>query len=180
MFIEISFTISDCPLANTESLAWKCSCRVCIKPSNISMQHGIQVPENFCVSVFFLAGKPFTLSNTLTITNHKPWNKNRLGNFPKSPKPAPPRDPWRPKSHPGIASELQGSHLGHLMRCKPGKTKALHRCSDQHTSTNPERKNALIHVFGLAVIFVVFLMANKKKWWKSDKQGRDIVRSAFL
>ena len=46
-FMEISFTLSDCPLA-TESPAWKCSCRVCIKPSNISMQHGIQVPENFC------------------------------------------------------------------------------------------------------------------------------------
>lgn len=83
IFTEISFTISDCPLANTESLAWKCSCRVCIKPSNISMQHGIQVPQNFCVSVFFL-WKPFTLSNTLTITNHKPWKEKRLGNFPKT------------------------------------------------------------------------------------------------
>ena len=71
ILIEISFTISDYPLANTESPAWKCSCRVCIKPSNISMQHGIQVPENFCVSVHFLGRNPLLCPTLLLsqITN---------------------------------------------------------------------------------------------------------------
>ena len=84
IFIEVSFTISDCPLENNESPAWKCSCRVCIKPPNISMQHGIQVPENFCVSVHFLGRNPLLCPTLLLsqITNLE--KKNRLGNCPKT------------------------------------------------------------------------------------------------
>ena len=163
ILIEISFTISDCPLENNESPAWKCSCRVCIKPPNISMQHGIQVPENFCVSVCFFWEE--TLYPTLLlsqITNLE--NKNHLGNFPKTLQNQHHQETRGDPNRIPVSDELQGSHLGHLMRCKPGKTKALHRCSDQHTSTNPERKNSLIHVFGLAVVFWFITEKVMKRW----------------
>lgn len=104
--------------------------------------------EFLCFCVLFLAGNPLLYPTLLLsqITNLE--NKNPPREFSESPQ-------NQHHQETRIASELQGSHLGHLMRCKPGKTKALHRCSDQHTSTNPEQ-NSLIHVFGLAVVFCSF------------------------
>ena len=160
IFIKISFTISDCPLANTESPAWKCSCRVCIKPPNISMQHGIQVPEIFCVSVLFLGRNPLLYPTLLLsqITNLE--NKKPPREFSPNPKSAPPRDPNRiPVSHPSC----KGRILATWCAANQEKPKPCIVAATNTPAPILSGKNSLIHTFGLAVVFCFFF------WWLREK-----------
>lgn len=85
------------------------------------------------ISVFlcaFFGGKPFTLSNTLTITNHKPWKqKPASGIFRKPPKPAPPRDPNRIR-----VARVASWPLDALQTRKNQSLASLQRPTHQHQS----------------------------------------------
>lgn len=177
IFIEISFTISDCPLANTESPAWKCSCRVCIKPSNISMQHCIQVPEIFCLSVCIFFGE--TLYFIQHSYYHKPQTlkkKNRLGNCPKTLQNQHHHETRIASRYRIRVARVASWPLDALQTRKNQSLASLQRPTHQHQSWAQVVDSCL----RVSCSFRSFLMANKKKWWKGDKQGRDIVKSAFL